>query len=470
MATHPFLARLQLDTGADARAIRRAYARELKLIDQGGDPAAFQQLRECYERALAWAEHVAQAAQTAAPGEPQPEPAAHTASEQAAPDPASLPRDGEPQPAAASGVSPFEQARAVFDDLCAAMPALLAHAADAGLDPWVAALRRALLDARLEHLEARAHFEQGMAGLLAAGWRPGHEWLFPAAAQVFGWDTDRRALARLHINGRVLDVALNQQAAFEAQPPAARARQRHLLALLRKPEPPPQQTMWNLIRTLRTMAAHYPQWLGLVAPHQAVAHWMASCPARDWPYADAAKADAPAPAAAPKLDMRSSAPNRLGFGFMIVMLLSVFSHLLSGNGTSSSSRQPLDPEIAKIMQDAQRQSWRKPDQPLTEQQMAAIRSRIRYRPSPGSPAGPQTYRVEIYLDDDGNMVGVKRIRQPSDPAYAAAVEKAVHDSGPFPRQTARVFEVVFSTDADEQPAAPIFEKRQTYMTKRRVGP
>ncbi len=50
----PFLTRLGLQPDSDAKDIRRAYARELKKIDQAADPGAFQELRESYEIALGW--------------------------------------------------------------------------------------------------------------------------------------------------------------------------------------------------------------------------------------------------------------------------------------------------------------------------------------------------------------------------------------------------------------------------------
>ena len=68
-----FLTLLGLDAHADLASIRRAYAKQLKQIDQERDPAAFARLRDAYEAALAWLSQTDAKANPNAPLSTQPE-------------------------------------------------------------------------------------------------------------------------------------------------------------------------------------------------------------------------------------------------------------------------------------------------------------------------------------------------------------------------------------------------------------
>ncbi|WP_154667923.1 hypothetical protein [Pseudoduganella violaceinigra] len=154
-----FLDRLGLDSSADARIVRRAYARELKLIDQEADPAAFQTLREAYESALRWvAEREAQPPELPVPearpadlGEPVPGLA--------------------PAPQSAAKEPPREQTPGSMRDLDSLEQA-----------------RRVLQQLRPLNIEDSQAFEAEVATLLESGWRPGHAYLFQAACEEFYWD------------------------------------------------------------------------------------------------------------------------------------------------------------------------------------------------------------------------------------------------------------------------------------------
>ncbi|WP_374581047.1 hypothetical protein [Pseudoduganella sp.] len=160
---HHALARLGLEPGAGKDAIRRAYARELKLIDLEADPAAFQQLREAYEQAL---------------GMPAPPTAAAAA---------------EPWVGAAE-----EEAQEAYDWMVAAVTVIANGRRVADETIWVDELREQLMEQQPASIDGGSHLERAIGRLLSQGWKPGHEALLIAATQHFGWE-DKGNWPNLHI-------------------------------------------------------------------------------------------------------------------------------------------------------------------------------------------------------------------------------------------------------------------------------
>ncbi|MBP1203262.1 tetratricopeptide (TPR) repeat protein [Duganella sp. 1411] len=272
-----FSQRLGLSDDADERAIRRAYARELKLIDQEADPAGFQYLREAYDAALYWVrhkdefeEHIAleelEAVTVEAPAQPPlspPGPAEH--------------RHADPAPA-----SPQEQALEIdHDALAEAVFADFLRRASAIADerpvtpdaPWQRELRASLDDPRLINITAREMFERRVADLLTTGWRPGHEALLVAAVKVFDWAGDRRRVFSLGRSGAMLDAAIDERATFDLQPDAQREQQRQLIERLRDPKPPGTRELVRNSATLETLIARFPTWLALITSVDNIVQW-----------------------------------------------------------------------------------------------------------------------------------------------------------------------------------------------------
>lgn len=490
MARYPnFLTRLELAPGADERQVRRAYARELKRIDQQNDLAGFQYLRECYEAALAWAAHHAQdeadaltfaveegvhvdaAVEAQAP--------ADTASANA-PLPPSSPQPPQPPqdtPAAApppmlqalhsapadpDQIAPARLGAAVFADFVKRIPALTVLPDRKSRDdaqriaPWGAALREALADPRLLHLDARVYFEQRIAALLADGWRPGHHLLQAAAIEVFGWDRERRALERLGHAGMALDAALEQRAVFQTQAFEARTQQREVLDLLRQPELPGKRALRRHAASLVLMMAHFPDLLRIVAPHAAAVAWRAE-------ITDAMIAKHP-PAGADGARPWWRRP--LPKGLWIFLVVSMLLRALGTVGTHDTPHGGNPPPPGWSSSDAQRERLRHPqpiyvDEPVTPQRIEAIRSRIHYRPGKDVAPGEQAVRFQVVLDADGSILGLNKLQIPSDPAYAKAVEQAIRATGPFPPKTAKSIVLGFHVNVKHRsvatPSAPAFK-------------
>jgi hypothetical protein len=231
----PFLARLGLRPDADAGAIRRAYARELKLIDQASQADQFQQLREAYEAALNWADR------SVAAIEPGPETAA-------------------------------SQVYAQFLDACIPLREKGRLRDQSG---WEDALRRHLDDPRLFDLSARLDFEMKIAAYLAAGWKTGNETLFLVAATVFEWESDDRRLQQLGEAGIVIAQTLEQRYLFDCQDEAAFKVSRNVLVGLRLNVPPLNMRLRMEMAHLEVMLEYFPDLIAVTAGTENVGRWRA---------------------------------------------------------------------------------------------------------------------------------------------------------------------------------------------------
>lgn len=309
MQTPPFLADLGLDADADERAIRSAYAKRLKGIDQEADPAEFQVLHEAFEAAGRWVK-ARRGAESQDVGLPTSE---HLS--------ALLPPLGEQEnasthePIPLSGVlSPSEDVLVTLDVLSqpqnyrsvwpgygerpgaplrSPRPRIAqGHAVAAGMvfaefsarlvqcgqdgagpDTVENLLAQALDDARLDNLQARFAFEFHIAELLANGWRAGHDLLLEAAAVRFRWLEDKQGLAKLGGVGTSLDQALIERHVFLKVSPSALALRLRLIERLRDPAAPTEQEVSAHHKTMVKLFIQYPNWLRLVTDVNNILTW-----------------------------------------------------------------------------------------------------------------------------------------------------------------------------------------------------
>lgn len=223
-----FSERLGLEPTADAQSIRRAYARELKLIKRDADVHAFQALREAYEGALRGL------GGDAAAQEPGPAP-----------------------------VAAARQPEAV--DIDGLVSRLRGSMAEQALDH--ARMRGILLELMPASLAASEAFEIAIAELLVQGWRPGHEYLFAAACEIFLWD--ERRLPEYLEGFDALAGAIQDLKYLRSQPAQEREIHQRIIDELRREDLPGLADLGRNIVVAGQVVNTYPDLLALAsAPHR----------------------------------------------------------------------------------------------------------------------------------------------------------------------------------------------------------
>ena len=240
-----YFERLGLDARADARAVRTAYARQLKLIDQEADGVAFQSLREAYEGAL----------RELNGGTAPPLLTPTTAPDRVTP------------------ATPISHVQPRGEDVPALMRqvhgALSKPRYDEGaMQQHLQELLRELRPLNLADAEA---FEAGVAGILNEGWRTGHELLFAAAWREFAWDAAN--LPRYLGQFRLLEGAIHDLRFLHEQPEAQREVYQRVIAALRAPGDPEPAQLARDITAADHVVQTFPDLVAVVSEPAKVAQW-----------------------------------------------------------------------------------------------------------------------------------------------------------------------------------------------------
>ena len=326
----PFLAALGLRGDADERAVRQAYARQLKKIDPAADPEGFQALRSAYEVALQWSRRV----RAASPPAPLSDPPIPPESAETAP-------PGPEAPEVEHGSDPHAAGNEVFG--------VFAQAAHAGFvdEPSARrALDTALSDERLINLEARTFFEWRVLCLLLDGWRPGHEFLLGPACACFDWEQDRRRLELFGRAGAALDAAIQEKLAFFRQPPAMFEAQRNLVRSLRNPQIPSKRVLIDEMPPLQGLLQRYPYWLRIVTSEANFHRRWEAWEALDPKDRQKARGLVPAPRREPVLEKKRSSWNWWLGAFVIFAAFRLLASL--GETTRPTYRPPLAPNPFQV--------------------------------------------------------------------------------------------------------------------------
>ncbi|KQZ34270.1 TonB family protein [Duganella sp. Root1480D1] len=428
--TFPFLVRLGLDASADAKDIRRAYARELKKIDQEATPSAFQELRESYEIALQWHEHHRPEQEIDAHAEPAPEPvpepAVQNKQEQVLDDPYQLANQA------------FEKFSSQAADLVERGPAHLPAS-------WKRLLQGGLNDDTLLNLTARTLFEDRIAHLLASGWKPGHEALFVVACEVFDWALDSRRILQFGETGAKINDAINEWKLFEALHPNAYSTFDQLIRFVRETPEPERMAGRKDLMVFHQFAGRFNNWLDLIIDREIL---------EKWGYAVQAELERSGPEPATPVEYMEAAPppkknasswewnsaRNWPLIFVIFALIRGFAAFLNApHEPTHAGPPPARPQAAM------------PEKGPSQERINEIASRIDYKWPRNTVNGEYLVSYDVFIDADGAVLGMNLLRSSGNKDYDEAVKKAIRETKPFPPGTKTRFNLRYWVNIKRDP-------------------
>ena len=419
-----FLTRLGLDTQADERAVRKAYSRELKLIDQETDASGFQALRSAYDAALRWARHphriqfLAPAPSALLPSEPDvPATAKPAFQEPAVIEPAPMKDAGETAKAESteSFKSPEADASEVFNDFVGRFEQNSRSPVASSVTGIAENLQGCLEDTRLFNLTAREAFERLLAQKLAGGWHPNHEALLTACSQVFGWKADRRRLKGLPQVGWAMEQAMVEWEIFERETyersHAAQTETGELLHQVRYGPLPDQRSVILNLAKIEALVARFPYFMRMTMNAENLEAW------RKINREIAAGAVPPPAERQPATGMSGAA---------LILFLVMLAMYVGALNIAKNTGQPHQSAYATQAANMSRPPATMPYSAIS----AKIAAHVSFYPADsGIPNNPAEFKV--YLQPDGKIAWMEKTKSSGLEVYDFAVRKAIEDAAPF---------------------------------------
>ncbi|MDL2356119.1 MAG: TonB C-terminal domain-containing protein [Pseudomonadota bacterium] len=423
-------------------------------------------LRHAYEMALQWVRQKPAGVSFAPAATVPVRIAARDPDRHIAPAP---PQAAAPARDADTGASPSQLGQAVFDAFLVLRDQMAAQGDARDSHLWRKHLQHCAGDERLLNIAARAHFEFFIARLLANGWRCGHEGLFVAARQVFGWEQDRRRLLEFGRLGAMLNQAIDECEMFNHQQSGDCSGQADAVTRVRDDAAPSKGELITHVPHLHNMVARFPAWTAVIASRERIEQWMALEQA------------IPQWRRRLRFPTLASGTEKSGGGhwWKVVVLIMVVRALFSMLGSSSESHRPppwnprlvqpaepttaqerdaeamyrraagrlymppgirtLDPLVQALPPTALPVMPARPQgRVLNDAEMKAITKRIHFE---WSPTAQGSHKVEftVELDERGAIAKLTRKRSSGIPDLDKHVEDAIRASAPFGAQISRRF-------------------------------